>query len=144
MDGVEAVLYRVPETLPDDALVKFGPRRRTIQSSWTGSPKDLVGVDGFSVRVPDEVRVYGCTDEGILLFEWAVVEGAEARRKTGVVLCQHWNSGRWPRDHCVRSSLIYVCVCVCDSFLLRFDEWNRKMFLFIFICDRRVRIRMWP
>ncbi|GFQ03644.1 probable NAD(P)H dehydrogenase (quinone) fqr1-like 2, partial [Phtheirospermum japonicum] len=70
------------------------------------NPRDRV-TQGFgrrrrvSVRVPDEVRVYGCTDEGILLFEWAVVEGAEARRKTGVVLCQHWNSGRWPRDHCV-------------------------------------------
>ncbi|KAL3640451.1 hypothetical protein CASFOL_015419 [Castilleja foliolosa] len=52
VDGVEAVLYRVPETLSDDALAKMRAPPKDDSIPVIESPEDLVGVDGFLFGFP--------------------------------------------------------------------------------------------
>ncbi|KAH6807918.1 Quinone reductase family protein [Perilla frutescens var. frutescens] len=55
--GVEAVLYRVPETLTDEALVKMRAPIKDDSIPEIASPEDLSGADGFLFGFPTR---YGC------------------------------------------------------------------------------------
>lgn len=55
--GVEAVLYRVPETLPDEVLAKMRAPPKDDSIPEIGSPADLAGADGFLFGFPTR---YGC------------------------------------------------------------------------------------
>ncbi|KAK6152972.1 hypothetical protein DH2020_012611 [Rehmannia glutinosa] len=57
VDGVEAVLYRVPETLPDEVLDKMRAPPKDDSIPVIGSPGDLAGADGFLFGFPTR---YGC------------------------------------------------------------------------------------
>ncbi|KAK6125471.1 hypothetical protein DH2020_040779 [Rehmannia glutinosa] len=57
VDGVEAVLYRVPETLPDDVLAKMWAPHKDDSIPVIGSPVELTGADGFLFGFPTR---YGC------------------------------------------------------------------------------------
>ncbi|KAG8384052.1 hypothetical protein BUALT_Bualt04G0077900 [Buddleja alternifolia] len=57
VDGVEAVLYRVPETLTGDALVKMRAPPKDDSIPEIGSPDELTGADGFLFGFPTR---YGC------------------------------------------------------------------------------------
>ncbi|GER56670.1 NAD(P)H dehydrogenase [Striga asiatica] len=57
VDGVEAVLYRVPETLPDDVLDKMRAPPKDDSIPMIGSAGDLAGADGFLFGFPTR---YGC------------------------------------------------------------------------------------
>lgn len=57
VDGVEAVLYRVPETLTDDVLAKMRAPPKDDSILEIGSPADLAGADGFLFGFPTR---YGC------------------------------------------------------------------------------------
>ncbi|KAK6125484.1 hypothetical protein DH2020_040775 [Rehmannia glutinosa] len=57
VDGVEAVLYRVPETLPDDVLAKMWAPHKDDSIPVIGSPLELTGADGFLFGFPTR---YGC------------------------------------------------------------------------------------
>lgn len=50
--GVEAVLYRVPETLTDEALAKMRAPPKDDSIPEIGSPADLAGADGFLFGFP--------------------------------------------------------------------------------------------
>ncbi|XP_057809552.1 probable NAD(P)H dehydrogenase (quinone) FQR1-like 2 [Salvia miltiorrhiza] len=55
--GVEAVLYRVPETLTDEVLAKMRAPPKDDSIPEIGSPADLAGADGFLFGFPTR---YGC------------------------------------------------------------------------------------
>ncbi|KAL8549749.1 hypothetical protein ACS0TY_008547 [Phlomoides rotata] len=55
--GVEAVLYRVPETLPGESLAKMRAPPKDDSIPEIGSPADLAGADGFLFGFPTR---YGC------------------------------------------------------------------------------------
>ncbi|CAA3002774.1 probable NAD(P)H dehydrogenase (quinone) FQR1-like 2 [Olea europaea subsp. europaea] len=57
VDGVEAVLFRVPETLPDDALAQMRAPPKDDSIPVIKSPADLVSADGFLFGFPTR---YGC------------------------------------------------------------------------------------
>ncbi|KAL6587997.1 hypothetical protein OROMI_000975 [Orobanche minor] len=57
VDGVEAVLYRVPETLTDEALGKMRAPQKDSSIPVIGSPGDLAGAGGFLFGFPTR---YGC------------------------------------------------------------------------------------
>lgn len=57
VSGVEAALYRVPETLPDEVLAKMRAPQKDDSIPEIGSPADLVGADGFLFGFPTR---YGC------------------------------------------------------------------------------------
>ncbi|KAL7090346.1 hypothetical protein ACP275_12G035200 [Erythranthe tilingii] len=50
--GVDAVLYRVPETLPDEVLAKMLAPQKDDSVPVIGSPEDLAGADGFLFGFP--------------------------------------------------------------------------------------------
>ncbi|XP_073038796.1 probable NAD(P)H dehydrogenase (quinone) FQR1-like 2 [Primulina eburnea] len=55
--GVDAVLYRVPETLPDEVLCKMQAPPKDDSIPVIGSPDDLATADGFLFGFPTR---YGC------------------------------------------------------------------------------------
>lgn len=55
--GVDAVLYRVPETLPDEVLSKMQAPPKDDSISVIGSPDELATADGFLFGFPTR---YGC------------------------------------------------------------------------------------
>lgn len=55
--GVEAVLYRVPETLTDEVLAKMRGPPKDDSIPEIGSPEDLAAADGFLFGFPTR---YGC------------------------------------------------------------------------------------
>ncbi|CAI9763595.1 unnamed protein product [Fraxinus pennsylvanica] len=57
VDGVEAVLFRVPETLPDDALAQMRAPPKDDSIPVIRSPADLELADGFLFGFPTR---YGC------------------------------------------------------------------------------------
>ncbi|CAI9777732.1 unnamed protein product [Fraxinus pennsylvanica] len=57
VDGVEAVLFRVPETLSDGALAQMRAPPKDDSIPVIGSPADLVSADGFLFGFPTR---YGC------------------------------------------------------------------------------------
>ncbi|CAA2966571.1 probable NAD(P)H dehydrogenase (quinone) FQR1-like 2 [Olea europaea var. sylvestris] len=57
VDGVEAELFRVPETLPDDVLAQMRAPPKDDSIPVIGSPADLVSADGFLFGFPTR---YGC------------------------------------------------------------------------------------
>ncbi|KAL0307758.1 UNVERIFIED_CONTAM: putative NAD(P)H dehydrogenase (quinone) FQR1-like 2 [Sesamum calycinum] len=57
VDGVEAELYRVPETLPEEVLIKMRAPPKDDSIPVIGSPEDLASGDGFLFGFPTR---YGC------------------------------------------------------------------------------------
>ncbi|KAL0431275.1 UNVERIFIED_CONTAM: putative NAD(P)H dehydrogenase (quinone) FQR1-like 2 [Sesamum radiatum] len=57
VDGVEAELYRVSETLPEEVLIKMRAPPKDDSIPVIGSPEDLAGGDGFLFGFPTR---YGC------------------------------------------------------------------------------------
>lgn len=55
--GVDAVLYRVPETLPEDILRKMQAPPKDDSIPVIGSPDELTAADGFLFGFPTR---YGC------------------------------------------------------------------------------------
>ncbi|KAL3844855.1 hypothetical protein ACJIZ3_002258 [Penstemon smallii] len=52
VDGVDAVMYRVPETMSDDVLAKMLAPPKDDSIPVIGSPEDLAGADGFLFGFP--------------------------------------------------------------------------------------------
>lgn len=57
IDGVEAVLFRVPETLSDEVLEKMRAPSKDDDIAEIANPEDLAGADGFLFGFPTR---YGC------------------------------------------------------------------------------------
>lgn len=57
LDGVEAVLYRVPETLSEEVLVQMRAPVKDDSIPEIPSPEELVNADGFLFGFPTR---YGC------------------------------------------------------------------------------------
>lgn len=57
VDGVEAVLYRVPETLSEEVLVQMRAPVKDDSIPEIPSPEELVNADGFLFGFPTR---YGC------------------------------------------------------------------------------------
>lgn len=57
VDGVEAVLFRVPETLPDEVLVQMRAPPKDDEIPEISSAAELVAADGFLFGFPTR---YGC------------------------------------------------------------------------------------
>ncbi|PHU19408.1 hypothetical protein BC332_10559 [Capsicum chinense] len=63
VDGVEGVLYRAPETLSEDVLVKMQAAPKDDSIPEISSPSDLADADGFLFGFPTSLYMYIIGDE---------------------------------------------------------------------------------